>query len=550
MAKGEVIIGDSSSDEEETKQNVAKPPPTKKPVKKNPPKQKERCIGDISSEDEAPSKKAAPKQARSSKPAPKKEVLKEKTKPKRAHKPEPEKKVEAVKKNIVKAVMKSGCIGDSSSDEDSHHKVMTKPAISKNKERIIGESSDEEEAKKPVIKKKSTPPPKTVPRKEKPVEKKPQAKSKVDSQKPSKGKAKILGDSSSEEEPAKKQKVDPKEKPVKPKSIAEKKPKPTVEKAPAPKKPPHISSGVIGDSSSDEEQIQKKPSPPPKKTEFIGDVSPKKESKPAKKASEVNKGSRGNTKVLGDSSSDEESKKPLKKNPPPVKKNAPLPKKKFKEDSKPAQKTAPKAPVAKKNPPTKSGCIGDSSSDEDVKPAKKVTEKIKAKVAVLGDSSSDEEPSPIITTTPAEGQPQKEEIITGDAVNKNKVAGDNLSANLQNKESNPQPRKTVSTGVEATKMMFEKQLALMMKQQSHLQNKNISKDDEAKDGKDDRTQKKHHLKIMEDSSGDEDDFETLNTLAKAKSKDSKLLSLDFDHLEIDKPVMARRYTKRKNLEEF
>lgn len=48
---------------------------------------------------------------------------------------------------------------------------------------------------------------------------------------------------------------------------------------------------------------------------------------------------------------------------------------------------------------------------------------------------------------------------------------------------------------------------------------------------------------------DEDD-DTFANAAKIKSGNLKPEFLEFDHLEIDKPVMTRRFTKRKQLKKF
>jgi len=72
--------------------------------------------------------------------------------------------------------------------------------------------------------------------------------------------------------------------------------------------------------------------------------------------------------------------------------------------------------------------------------------------------------------------------------------------NKNQKKSNLKSRKTVATGAEATKLMFERQLAQMYKQQQHLQGKSNMKTTENLWESGDMT-KGASLKIMQDSSG-------------------------------------------------
>ena len=106
------------------------------------------------------------------------------------------------------------------------------------------------------------------------------------------------------------------------------------------------------------------------------------------------------------------------------------------------------------------------------------------KEVTIGDSSSEEETSNTKMNIKNHAQLDiKENIIENNDFSlseetENKVAEDNLEENMNKnprKDSNLKSRKTVATGVEATKMMFERQLAQMYKQQQHLQGKSNMK---------------------------------------------------------------------------
>lgn len=119
MPKGELVIGDSSSDDEEQKQNTPWGGLKKGSGKTKPSKPKVNCIGDSSSDDEAPVKPRSTSKPINPKPSPKKDPIRGKPMPKVAPKPQVEKKVVEPKKNIVKKpTIKAGCIGDTSSDEE------------------------------------------------------------------------------------------------------------------------------------------------------------------------------------------------------------------------------------------------------------------------------------------------------------------------------------------------------------------------------------------------------------------------------------------------
>ena len=74
---------------------------------------------------------------------------------------------------------------------------------------------------------------------------------------------------------------------------------------------------------------------------------------------------------------------------------------------------------------------------------------------------------------------------------------------LNKRESKAEPRNnTVGSGAQATKMMFERQLAQMISKQFHLKGKNATNQPQGGNDKgDEGNEKKASLKIMQDSSG-------------------------------------------------
>jgi len=167
-------------------------------------------------------------------------------------------------------------------------------------------------------------------------------------------------------------------------------------------------------------------------------------------------------------------------------------------------KVAPK----KKIVPPKRGVMGDSSSDDEKPVAITKPKWVTKKAGCMGDSSSEEEPSQYKEKVVDKiGSNSKEEVIIGneDSSQKeeDKKAEDNFEKNMKmkpRKESNADSRKTVATGAEATKLMFERQMVQMMKQQDYLQGK--SKTNTAEDNKNDESNTQGaSLKIMQDSSG-------------------------------------------------
>lgn len=136
--------------------------------------------------------------------------------------------------------------------------------------------------------------------------------------------------------------------------------------------------------------------------------------------------------------------------------------------------------LQKKNPGTSSEENDDSLEIEKPSCIPKTT----PKEVTIGDSSSKEETSNTKMTIINHVQlDTKEDIIENNDFSlsketENKVAEDNLEENMNKnprKDSNLKSRKTVATGAEATKLMFERQLAQMYKQQQHLHGKSNMK---------------------------------------------------------------------------
>lgn len=161
---------------------------------------------------------------------------------------------------------------------------------------------------------------------------------------------------------------------------------------------------------------------------------------------------------------------------------------------------------SKSNTHSKRQVLGDTSSEEDNPPTiSKPQLKLKTKTMVLGDSSSDEEllQSKVTTIHKVETNLKKEIIIGNEDLSnevENKQAEDNFEKNMKmkpRKEVNTESRKTVMSGVEATKIMFERQLAQIEKKKEHLQGKSKVK----MAGKNENETKGASLKIMQDSSG-------------------------------------------------
>ena len=105
--KGEIIIGDSSSDEEDNKQAV----------KEKVAPAKEIWIGDSSSDEDITNKYIPVKKPPPLKPVRKKEVTKTKPKPRQTSKTKIQEKPKVVSKSHQKSQVISGCIGDSSEEE-------------------------------------------------------------------------------------------------------------------------------------------------------------------------------------------------------------------------------------------------------------------------------------------------------------------------------------------------------------------------------------------------------------------------------------------------
>lgn len=177
--------------------------------------------------------------------------------------------------------------------------------------------------------------------------------------------------------------------------------------------------------------------------------------------------------------------------------------------------------------PKTSGVIGDSSDDE--KPViKKEQPKIQAntkesgpshkplvshnqvpksqvkQAVVLGDSSSDEEElvnnrdsNNIVVKEFGDDQSSdsdKRKAESDDEEGKDEIREDMFEQTLKIKAQNSAARKTIATGAEATRLMFEKQLAEMMR----MQNPNFKP---TKHVDDDNTGDKKKINICQDSSG-------------------------------------------------
>jgi hypothetical protein len=133
-------------------------------------------------------------------------------------------------------------------------------------------------------------------------------------------------------------------------------------------------------------------------------------------------------------------------------------------------------------------------------------------VAVLGDSSTDEEELKDEVKN-LNGKEDDEVLTEGDSdsgSDDDKNITDNISKiNVQPSKA----RNTIATGAEASRVMFEKQLAEMMR----MQNPGYKKTESVED----------------------------NNIGGKKSADVRLkpISLEFDHLEVHKPRMSKRHSK-------